>query len=487
MTIRNLAISDRIDDFIAAFNLGLRDHHMLERDASGCIAARYFNSRLSSVFQPIREAATGRVVGHEGLIRCFGGSQDALTSPWGVFALVGLERDLVDLDRLCRTLHMLNYFGQSAAGASLFLNIDLRLLTAVQRGSGRAFEERLRRVGLKPCSIVIEFPAAALSRQELLLQAVADYRSRGYRVAVICPGLARDWPAALWQARPDIVKVPVSAQPDAATLGEVVRVIHDNGVTALAERLETAEQEAHASTAGFDLLQGYRIGLPAVGIDSRSEQKGGASRHYSDVPIRSRQAEGQQEGERSDSHRVLIVPGLHGSGPGHWQSLWQDEHPEYGRVVQDDWEVPDLDRWAGRLDRAIKERAGPVVLVAHSFGCLAAVRRAALDAHGIAGALLVAPANPDKFDAVWMLPTRRLPFPVTVVGSENDPWMSLVSAKWWAERWGGRFVNLGAAGHINGESGYGRWPEGERLLESLVGKSPRRETGAVHAHGAIAF
>ena len=40
--------------------------------------------------------------------------------------------------------------------------------------------------------------------------------------------------------------------------------------------------------------------------------------------------------------RILIVPGLHGSGPDHWQSRWQRLYPYFERIEQAQWDVPDL-------------------------------------------------------------------------------------------------------------------------------------------------
>jgi hypothetical protein len=37
-----------------------------------------------------------------------------------------------------------------------------------------------------------------------------------------------------------------------------------------------------------------------------------------------------------------------------------------------------------------------------------------------------------------------------------------------ARLWGSRFVDAGPAGHINGDSGVGDWPEGKRLLRLLL-------------------
>ncbi len=165
---------------------------------------------------------------------------------------------------------------------------------------------------------------------------------------------------------------------------------------------------------------------------------------------------------------VLIVPGLRNSGPVHWQSLWQLKHPEYVRVMQQDWGAPHLDDWTAVLDRAIRAACGKAFLVAHSFGCLAAVKRASEQADDVAGVLLVAPADPGKFGLMDSLPQRELDVPTVLVASRNDPWLSFEKARALAGNLGSGFIDLGAAGHINGESGYGAWPEGERLLDRLL-------------------
>ncbi|OYU42993.1 MAG: alpha/beta hydrolase, partial [Burkholderiales bacterium PBB4] len=40
-------------------------------------------------------------------------------------------------------------------------------------------------------------------------------------------------------------------------------------------------------------------------------------------------------------------------------------------------------------------------------------------------------------------------------------------AQGFAHSWGSRFVNYGARGHINADSGLGDWPEGLQFLEQL--------------------
>jgi uncharacterized protein len=166
--------------------------------------------------------------------------------------------------------------------------------------------------------------------------------------------------------------------------------------------------------------------------------------------------------------RVLVVPGLHNSGPQHWQSRWQRLHPDFERVEQADWERPQLAAWSERLDRIRARDARPTLLVAHSFGCLTAVHSLARDPANAVGALLVAPADPDKFGVAAVLPHQRLPCPSIVIGSDNDPWMNIEHAACWAGRWGSRFIDAGPLGHINAESQLGDWPFGQRQLQALV-------------------
>jgi len=155
--------------------------------------------------------------------------------------------------------------------------------------------------------------------------------------------------------------------------------------------------------------------------------------------------------------RLVVVPGLHGSGADHWQSWLAGQFVGAARVEQDFWSVPDIERWGDRVAETVDALGpGPHVLVAHSFGCLATLHAASrYPGLGIARLLLVAPAEPTRFNVAHMLPQTRLAMDSTVVASDTDPWMAATNARAWALRWGSDWINLGDAGHINVESGYG--------------------------------
>jgi len=176
----------------------------------------------------------------------------------------------------------------------------------------------------------------------------------------------------------------------------------------------------------------------------------------------------------TDAPRVLVVPGYQNSGPEHWQSVWEARHPEYRRVQQRDWEYPRRDEWVAAIDHAVRSAPGPVAFVAHSLGCHAVVQWSARHTHAVAGALLVAPSDVERLDALsdvrtfGPVPLARLPFPSVVVASTDDPFADFERAQKWADAWGSELVSLGDAGHINATSGYGPWPEGEALLARLL-------------------
>jgi predicted alpha/beta hydrolase family esterase len=176
-----------------------------------------------------------------------------------------------------------------------------------------------------------------------------------------------------------------------------------------------------------------------------------------------------------DPVRLLIVPGLHDSGAGHWQTWLESHHGRRAvRVRQTDWSKPELDAWAQRIETTLaREPHARWVAVAHSFGCLALLRHLAVGGQGILGALLVAPADPEKFGISAKLPHARLSVPSVVLASETDPWMRFESVCAWARVWGTQVIGLGDAGHVNVESGHGRLPQAKALVELMIQRLER--------------
>lgn len=174
---------------------------------------------------------------------------------------------------------------------------------------------------------------------------------------------------------------------------------------------------------------------------------------------------------------VLIVPGLTNSGPDHWQSLWEKQNPNYVRVQQRDWNQPDPKEWVAAIDQAVTSAQPPVFLVGHSLGCVAIARWATASGPGVssvAGALLVAPPDaerggaPKEIKGFAPMPLKVLPFPSIFVASSNDPYSNIERARFFAKKWGSKFVEAGDKGHLDSESRLGDWPHGQKLLAELL-------------------
>ncbi len=172
----------------------------------------------------------------------------------------------------------------------------------------------------------------------------------------------------------------------------------------------------------------------------------------------------------------LMLPGLSNSGVDHWQSYWCLSFPNATRVLQDDWDNPDLTSWLKRLDAAIAGGVRPAVLIAHSLACSLAAHWAARNAPGrVVAAMLVGPADvesdertPESTRSFAPIPRQPFPVPTLVVASTDDPYVSVERAQAFARGWGADYCELPELGHINSASKLAYWPQGLLLLGRLI-------------------
>lgn len=125
----------------------------------------------------------------------------------------------------------------------------------------------------------------------------------------------------------------------------------------------------------------------------------------------------------------------------------------------------------GELEALLLSDKRPAIVVAHSLGCIATVHLGAEAASRVRGALLVAPADPERRAQLAdfaPVPYAQLPYRSVLVASSNDPFCPIRRAGAYARAWGSELVRLQNAGHINVESGFGAWPLGLALLQSLM-------------------
>lgn len=179
---------------------------------------------------------------------------------------------------------------------------------------------------------------------------------------------------------------------------------------------------------------------------------------------------------------MLIVPGLRDQAVDHWQTLLAERLPEARTVPPMGRANLDCSNRIAAIEQAVADIDGPVLLVAHSGGCIMLAHWALTTAHvaRIKGALLACPPDFERplpngypsLDSIqasgWLpVPRQRLPFPSLVAISQNDPLGEHSRVIELANAWGSDTVDLGKVGHLNPASGYGYWPMAEQLIARL--------------------
>ncbi len=248
----------------------------LGRDDSRAIGC-YEGLRLRSVFQPLFLTATMKPFAWEALLRA-SDANGRDVPPEQAFRVPETADDIVYFDRLCRTIHALNFVSLAVPDDLLFLNVGGGHLSNVSSGNhGDIFERLLRHCGLQPSQVVLEIIESRIDDLDCLVDAVAAYQKRGYRVAIDDFGCQHSNFDRLWQLSPDIVKLDRSLIVQSETnprariiLPKLVEIIHDLGAQVVCEGIETPSQHALAMGVGVDLVQGFFYARPYPELARRS-------------------------------------------------------------------------------------------------------------------------------------------------------------------------------------------------------------------------
>ena len=243
---------------------------------NGLVSGIFGPIRIGSTFSPIRQANDSDVIaGHaaqisvtpydQGVSNTHGEVGNLLTD---VIKQPVDFQSIINLDRLCRTVHMLNYLPYSHQGGVLFLDVDPRHILGVQQDHGVYFEEIIIKCGLATKNIVISMTVNqfyALHHAQLLA-GLNNYRQRGYQIALNIGTLytANGLMDLIGKLSPNYLRVSAPGTESAVggevtwpsalkSLAEMQSLI---GGQIILQQVEQKEQAFIVSTVGFDLVQG---------------------------------------------------------------------------------------------------------------------------------------------------------------------------------------------------------------------------------------
>jgi EAL domain-containing protein (putative c-di-GMP-specific phosphodiesterase class I) len=233
------------------------------------IVVKALGLELTSAFHTIFDAKGQQVLGQEALLRASIRRKALSTSE--VFKSAQSGDCLVEFDRLCRSLHLMNHLAGPNPRRTLFLNVYPELLMSDGGQHIDAFERILHDQGLSPADIVLEiFESTVPSEQtQQLAKAIKSYRARGYRIAIDDYGFLNSDLSRLLTLSPEIVKLDrvvinsVSKDQNAQELlYQFVQRQHEHGSLVVIEGINNATQLSLAQASGADMLQGYYLSEP---------------------------------------------------------------------------------------------------------------------------------------------------------------------------------------------------------------------------------
>ncbi len=249
----------------------------LIRSEEGRSKAFWNGLTLQTVFQPVFGVAQRSVVGFEALARGVD-EKDNILLPRDIFPLAKTLEETVFLDRLLRTIHLLNFKHISSYPLWLFLNVDPKVAT-LGRSFGRFFEEILDWTEVSPKKLVIEILESAIEEKNLLTEAASYYRNCGALIAIDDFGSGHSNFDRIWSIKPEIVKIDrsmilhASKSPEVRRLmPEMVSLVRASGSLCLIEGIESPEEGRIALETEADFVQGFLFGRP----DTHQDITGGS-------------------------------------------------------------------------------------------------------------------------------------------------------------------------------------------------------------------
>jgi EAL domain-containing protein (putative c-di-GMP-specific phosphodiesterase class I) len=209
-------------------------------------------------------------VAFEGLARSVSKADEGL-SLWRLLDHAASDDESVELDRLCRMLHAINFFRQGEAEQSdLYLNVHDRLLSAVSSNHGHAFQRILDALGLPIERIVLQLPTVTTNQGWLLNYVADNYRRNGFRLAINVASV-QEATGMLERLHPHAFKLDAGNLSDEQAVASFVTVCHAAKIRVIFKRLDTpaalAALQRVATLTGLPIVaQGYLLDKPLTAL-----------------------------------------------------------------------------------------------------------------------------------------------------------------------------------------------------------------------------
>ena len=246
-------------------------------DMTGMLDDILENQRLTAVFQPIIDFKNHAYIAFEGLIR--GPADTPLHTPKALFEAAEQSGRRRQLEQACRET-IFRDFAQRKLPGKLFINSSPDCLDDDLFFNGSTVD-LLHQIGISPSRVVIELTEnQRINDYPNMQQALAHYRSLGYRIAIddLGEGFAN---LRMWsEIRPDYVKIDrhfIHGIAEDTLKHHFVKAMQSLAESCSAQIIaEGIERETDCLTLrdmGIGLGQGYLIAVPSSEPRTRPSEK----------------------------------------------------------------------------------------------------------------------------------------------------------------------------------------------------------------------
>jgi EAL domain-containing protein (putative c-di-GMP-specific phosphodiesterase class I) len=246
-------------------------------DAHGRVQGRFLKCSLTSIFQAVVNLETEEPYGFDAYSHSYSPTDRGL-SIWQLLMNGASDDESIELDRLGRTLHVINFFRQHGHEEKhVVIDVHDRLLTAVGSNHGAAFRRIVSSLEIPQHKIILQLPAAKSSQSWALSQVIDNYKLNGFQVATKANSIAE----AIFQINllhPTLVRLDITKIGTGDKLSELIKIAKDRSTKILFSRVEhpneldllrgaTAQSGSHSNNL---LVQGPLISLPQPELASTS-------------------------------------------------------------------------------------------------------------------------------------------------------------------------------------------------------------------------
>jgi diguanylate cyclase (GGDEF)-like protein len=255
----------------AVFDNRMHEQVMRRLDMETELRRAIEEQRLEVVYQPIVQAATGRIAGFEALTRWDSGSGFVEPSE---FVPIAEETGLiVPLGRwvLKAACAQLAQWRELPGGAGLIVSVNVSHRQLADPEFGLILKEALDETGLDPRALRLEVKENALSREpdavhRALQHALSDHGVRShiddFGTGASSLRLLHGFPGDAVKIHRALV-IGMGVEPGAFEIVKaLVGLAHNLGLEVIAEGVETAAQLDHLKLLGCEFAQGFHVSAP---------------------------------------------------------------------------------------------------------------------------------------------------------------------------------------------------------------------------------